>query len=138
VDPLGSVQQTIGITVLYNFLHVLPLWSKYSLWHPLLQTPSVHILRLQTSICTNFNVLLTVHLSITLANDQLDAKLFYFIILLLQSSTCSTQRCAHHEEVNSIWYRHSVSGRVTIPDAVLIKFDLLMMSTMLLETCRGL
>ena len=28
--------------------------------------------------------------------------------------------------------------RVTIPDDVLIKFDLLMMSTTLLETCRGL
>ena len=28
--------------------------------------------------------------------------------------------------------------RVTIPDAVLIQFDLLMMSTTLLETCRGL
>ena len=28
--------------------------------------------------------------------------------------------------------------RVTIPDAVLIKFDLPMMSTTLLETCRGL
>jgi len=27
---------------------------------------------------------------------------------------------------------------VTIPDAVLIKFNLLMMSTTLLETCRGL
>jgi len=27
---------------------------------------------------------------------------------------------------------------VTIPDAVLIKFDLLMMSTKFLETCRGL
>jgi len=26
----------------------------------------------------------------------------------------------------------------TIPDAVLIQFDLLMMSTVLLETCRGL
>jgi len=28
--------------------------------------------------------------------------------------------------------------RVTTPDAVLIQFDLLMMSTALLETCRGL
>ena len=28
--------------------------------------------------------------------------------------------------------------RVTIPDAVLVQFDLLMMSTTLLETCRGL
>ena len=28
--------------------------------------------------------------------------------------------------------------RVTIPDAVIIKFDLLKMSIVLLETCRGL
>ena len=28
--------------------------------------------------------------------------------------------------------------KVTIPDAVLIQFDLLMISTTLLETCRGL
>jgi len=28
--------------------------------------------------------------------------------------------------------------RVTIPDAVLVQFDLLMMITTLLETCRGL
>ena len=46
-----------------------------------------------------FYVLLTVPLSITLANDQLDAQLFYFIIRLLQSSTCFEQRRAHHQEV---------------------------------------
>ena len=46
-------------------------------------------------------VLLTVYLSITLVNDQLDAKFFYFIIRLLQSSTCFEQRRAHHhQEVN--------------------------------------
>jgi len=28
--------------------------------------------------------------------------------------------------------------RVTVPDAVLVQFDLLMMSTTLVETCRGL
>ena len=28
--------------------------------------------------------------------------------------------------------------KVSIPDAVLVQFDLLVMSTMLLETCRGL
>ena len=33
---------------------------------------------------------------------------------------------------------HSLVFRVTIPNALLIKFDLLMMSTTLLETCRGL
>jgi len=50
----------------------------------------------------------------------------------------------------SIWYRHSVNGctvrplraesalRVTIPDAVIIQFDLLKMSMLLLETGRGL
>jgi len=48
---------------------------------------------------TNFNVLLTVHLSITLVNNQLDEQLLYFIIRLLQSSTCFEQRRAHHQEV---------------------------------------
>ena len=46
-----------------------------------------------------FYVLLTVHLSITLVNDQLDAQFLYFIIRLLQSSTCFEQRRAHHQEV---------------------------------------
>jgi len=46
-----------------------------------------------------FDILLTVHISITLANDQLDAQFFYFIIRLLQSSTCSEQSRAHHQEV---------------------------------------
>ena len=35
-----------------------------------------------------FCVLLTVHLSISLDNDQLDAHLLYFTIRPLQSSTC--------------------------------------------------
>ena len=46
-----------------------------------------------------FNVLLTVHVSIPLVNDQLDARLLYFIIRLLQSSTCFEKRRAHHQEV---------------------------------------
>ena len=53
--------------------------------------------------------------SLNLVNDQLDAQFFYFIIRLLQFSTCFEQRRAHHQEVklyyNSIWYGHSVSGR---------------------------
>jgi len=32
---------------------------------------------------------------------------------------------------------HSLVFRVTIPDAVLMQFDLLMMNTTLLETCKG-
>jgi len=48
----------------------------------------------------NFDVLLTVHLSIvTSANDQLDAQFLYFIIRLLKSSTCFEQRRADHQEV---------------------------------------
>ena len=46
-----------------------------------------------------FHVLLTVRLSVHLVNDQLDAQFFYFIIRLLQSSTCFEQRRAHHQEV---------------------------------------
>ena len=36
---------------------------------------------------------------INLANDKLDAQIFYFIIRLLQSSTCFEQHLAHHQEV---------------------------------------
>jgi hypothetical protein len=36
---------------------------------------------------------------VTLANDQLNAQFFYFIIRLLQSSTRFEQRRAHHQEV---------------------------------------
>ena len=36
---------------------------------------------------------------ISLINDQLDAQFFYFIIRLLQSSTCFEQRRVHHQEV---------------------------------------
>ena len=46
-----------------------------------------------------FYVLLSVRLNINLVNDQLDAQIFYFIIRLLQSSTCFEQRHAHHQEV---------------------------------------
>ena len=46
-----------------------------------------------------YYVLLTVRLSISLVNDQLDAQFFYFIIHLLQSSTRFEQRRAHHQEV---------------------------------------
>jgi len=33
---------------------------------------------------------------------------------------------------------HSLILRVTVPDAVLVQFDLLMMGTTLLQTCRRL
>ena len=47
----------------------------------------------------DFDVFLTVHLSKNLVNEQLDTRFFYFIISLLQSSTCFEQRRAHHQEV---------------------------------------
>ena len=37
--------------------------------------------------------------SMALANDQLDAQLIYFIIRLVQTSTCIEQRRAHRQEV---------------------------------------
>jgi hypothetical protein len=46
-------------------------------------------------ITTDFDVSLTVHLSITLANDQLDAQNFN----TLQSSTCFEQYLPHLQEV---------------------------------------
>jgi len=50
-------------------------------------------------VVIHFDVLLAMHLSKTPANDQLDAQFIYFIISLLQSSTCFEQRRAHHQEV---------------------------------------
>ena len=38
-------------------------------------------------------------IDLTLVNDQLDAQYLYFIIRLLQSSTCFEQRRAHYQEV---------------------------------------
>jgi len=52
-----------------------------------------------TATYVSCNVLLTVHLSITLVNNQLDAQLLCFITRLLQSSKCFEQRRAHHQEV---------------------------------------
>ena len=59
----------------------------------------------------NFDVLLTVHLSIILIINQLNAQnLFYnkFIICLYMFRAL----CAHHQEVKivlySIWYRHTL------------------------------
>ena len=63
-------------------------------------------------IFSDFNILLTVHLSITLVNAQLDPQLFYFIIRLLQSSTCYEQCRAHHREVKlHLVYSRSISAR---------------------------
>ena len=49
-------------------------------------------------IRSDFDVSLIVHLSITLANDQLDAQI---LIYLLQSSTCTyfEQYLAHPQQV---------------------------------------
>ena len=57
-----------------------------------------------TAVCHNmsgfyFYVMLTMHLSTTLVNDQLDAQFLYSITRLLQSSTCFEQRRAHHQEL---------------------------------------
>jgi len=40
--------------------------------------------------------------------------------------------------LQSVLNRHTVRPRVTIPEAVIIQFVLLMMSRVLLETCLGL
>ena len=58
------------------------------------------------------------------------------IKVMLQSSTCFEQYYAHPQEVKL--YVYSVWYRLTIPYAVYIQFDLLRMSIILLETCRGL
>ena len=59
-----------------------------------------------------FDVLLTVHLSIILVINQLNAKKTCFIIILLYASTCFEHCCALHQGVKivlySIWYHHTL------------------------------
>jgi len=96
----------------------------------------------------SFYILLTVHLSIGLDNDQLDAHLLYFTIHPLQSSICFKHCVLILRRLNCI---DAASGIVlsvscrpvhrlmtctrrplterTIPDAASIQFNLLMMST---------
>jgi len=84
----------------------------------------------------NFDVLLTVPFSVTLANDQLDAQIFFKYIYYnplhvhVSSNILLIVTCAPDGHLLIL----------TIPDAVLIQFDLMMMSKLLLETCtcRGL
>ena len=120
-----------------------------------------YILVTVRSIC-HFNILLTVHLSITLVNDQLEVKLSYFIIryyrplhvsrnvvLIIRRSNCTNTTSGivtlckwpsgvQVEREISTCTPDGHLQRVNIPDAVLVQFDLLLMSTTLLETCRGL
>jgi len=56
-----------------------------------------------TQLATNFDVLLTVHLSIFISViDQLDAQNFRFTISLFHASTCFEHYCAHHQEVKIV------------------------------------
>jgi len=81
-----------------------------------------------------FDVLLTVHLSIILAFDQLNAQILFFISLLY-SSTCFEHCCAHRQEVKLYYTAYGIvtlcrwpsrahlrAGRpptvVMIPDAI--------------------
>ena len=73
--------------------------SKFFIRFHVLKLKHSNGLHVPTTSHPSFNVLLTVHLGITLVNGQLDAQFFYFIIHLLQSSTCFEQRRAHHQEV---------------------------------------
>jgi hypothetical protein len=95
---------------------------------------------------------LTVHLSITLTNDQLVAQIFNTFITILytcmfRAISCSSsggqivliQHLISSLSVNdSPVHRCAPDGHlltVTIPDAVLIQFYLLRMGKILLETC---
>ena len=47
----------------------------------------------------SFDLTRGVSFQLTLVNDHPETQFFYFIIRLLQSSTCFEERCAHHQEV---------------------------------------
>ena len=87
-------------------------------------------------------VLLTLHISRILDNDQLDAHLLYFTIRFLYSSTSFEHYMLIIRSVYCIdaasgivtlskWLSGALDGqllRVTLPDAASVQFNLLMMS----------
>ena len=85
--------------------------------------PTLHLLGLFPVCCIRyvdtleefFYVLLTVHLSISLDNDQLDAHLLYFTLCPLQSRTCFERYMLIIRRLNCIDAAYgivlSVSGR---------------------------
>jgi hypothetical protein len=89
-------------------------------------------------------------MSTTIVNCQLDAQFFYyyyyyyyliFIIHLLYPYVFRALLCSTSGGQGSPLLAGALSShlqRVTIPDAVLIQFDLLRMSIIVLETCRGI
>ena len=66
-------------------------YKQRGLWENLKERGRLGKTCVNGNFCKNwiggFDVLLTVHLSITLASDQLDAQFLYYIISLLHSST---------------------------------------------------
>jgi len=123
--------------------------------------------QIKSSLCTEcsngvfFYVSMTMHLTITIVNDQLHAYIFDTFILILymfRAISCSSsggkivliqhlvlslsvsdlsvhrlRKCSF-----SICASNGHLLRVMIPDAVLIQFEILRTSKILLETCRGL
>ena len=78
------VSNAHSFTVTHTLTHIpLPRCAQELLAQPVYGTRKTHIM----------------NLNLNLVNDQLDAQFFYFIIRLLQSSTCFEQRRAHHQEV---------------------------------------
>ena len=74
-----------------------------------------------------FYVLLTVHLSIILVINQLNAQKSCFIVSLSYSSTCFEHCCAHHQEVkivlHSIWYHTETSEWSKITKIQFYKYE---------------
>ena len=119
-NSVHVLQGNIQMDILQSYVHIS---VKLYLWKP--------------SLFFRY-ILLTVHFSITLHNDQLDSHLLYFTIRPLKSSTCFEHYMLIIRRVNCIDTASGIvplnlyTGRPlterTIPDAVSIQFDLLMMS----------
>ena len=107
--------------------------------------------QLYVYITSDFEVLVTVHLSIILATDQLNAQILAFFIKLIiflymfWAMLCSSS--GGQIVLYSIWYHHTcrwpssahwvVTYRCDDTRCCIIQFDL-MMSTIVLEICRGI
>ena len=74
-------------------------WRSTDIWKRQQKDTTACMEKIKRNLNSEFYILLTVPIGITLVNAQLDAQFLYFIIRLLQSSICFEQRRAHHQEV---------------------------------------
>jgi hypothetical protein len=130
---LNPICHLLALLGAHHIFHISRIWVKI-----LSEKSNAKCPGFDKKVCTktDFDVSLTVHFSIILANDQLVAQFFNIFITILfmfRAIACSSSRC------QIVLIQHLVPS-LSVSDCSVhrLRKNLLRMSTILFETCRGL